>query len=412
MLKRSQLSGWKIYIPVIAGLIAVFGVLRLLVAISGRTSPADPPIGIEQTEQEQLADSIPARTDLEDATRGLVKQQLAAAWQVPIDGNGFLSLQEGRLYVTTTTGEVQAYDAATGAPLWAYDTGAWIASAPALSNGMVYTGSSDHNLYALDAATGGLVWYFESQGEILASPVTEGNLVFFCSDNNHIYDLMNRVYCLDAASGMLLWYFDTAGWSASPPTAASGQLYLGCYDRKLYALDQAAGGELWDLPTSSLVFGSPVALANKVFGCTIDGRVYAADELTGTLAWVCLLREFIWLPPVAYTGPAASLIYVSTYNNAVYAVEPEQGDVVWACDAKKPLQFAPQVQGEHLLVIAGDNRLYRLQAATGTPLAVWEAPAGFSSTPSATADHIYACCADGYLRAYPLTPPPSPLPAP
>jgi glucose dehydrogenase len=76
---------------------------------------------------------------------------------------------DGVLYVSTAWSKVKAYDAATGAPLWAYDPlvrGDWAVNAccdvvnrgVAVWEGKVFVGTIDGRLVALDAATGKPLW--------------------------------------------------------------------------------------------------------------------------------------------------------------------------------------------------------------------------------------------------------------
>ncbi len=409
--KRLKYSRWRIYLPILIGLAVIFGLLRLLVWTS-KPASSPPAAGVEsvlpsepaQAEGEQTA--IPAKTDLPKlAEAGSAEVKLTPNWELRLGGNAFLTLADGRLYISSTAGEVKTVDAATGATIWTYNIGSWIASRPTLAGGVVYVGSTDHTLYALDAATGVLIWYFKSQGEILSTPTVEGNLVFIYSDNNHIYDLMNRVYALDAATGTLLWYFDTKGWMASSPAAWSGRLYFGCYNRVVYALDEKTGEERWTFPTKSLVFSSPAISGDKVICCSIDGRVYAISEADGSQKWSRTLQEFIWLSPVMYAAPGdPSLIFVGTYNNSVYALSSETGDVLWDAGAGGKLEYPPQVLGDRLAVFNGNGRIYMLQARDGKLLSTLRVPYDFSSLPQVAADRLYAGSADGYVRAYTLPP--------
>ena len=43
---------------------------------------------------------------------------------------------------------------------WKYMTGNGIQSSPAIANGILYIGSNDNNVYALNATTGALIWKY------------------------------------------------------------------------------------------------------------------------------------------------------------------------------------------------------------------------------------------------------------
>jgi outer membrane protein assembly factor BamB len=52
------------------------------------------------------------------------------------------------VYVGSDDYNVYALNAKTGAKLWSYTTGAFVASSPAVANGVVYVGSYDGKAYA------------------------------------------------------------------------------------------------------------------------------------------------------------------------------------------------------------------------------------------------------------------------
>lgn len=55
--------------------------------------------------------------------------------------------------VGTPPGSVSAVDAATGRPLWRFQTQGAVVSLPAALGDAVFVGSCDHRLYALDEVT-------------------------------------------------------------------------------------------------------------------------------------------------------------------------------------------------------------------------------------------------------------------
>lgn len=80
---------------------------------------------------------------------------LRLKWQ-RATGGGFSApaVVNGVVYVGSGTPNVYALNASSGAKLWSYKTGEFVASSPAVANGVVYVGSEDFSVYALDARTG------------------------------------------------------------------------------------------------------------------------------------------------------------------------------------------------------------------------------------------------------------------
>ena len=59
----------------------------------------------------------------------------------------------GYLYIGSWDHSVYCFNAATGAKIWNYATGAGVFSSPAIVGGIVYVGSLDHRVYAFGAST-------------------------------------------------------------------------------------------------------------------------------------------------------------------------------------------------------------------------------------------------------------------
>jgi len=63
------------------------------------------------------------------------------------------AVADGVVYMGSDDGNLYALNATTGALLWKYTTGGWVASTPAVANGVVYFGGGGSTLYALNTST-------------------------------------------------------------------------------------------------------------------------------------------------------------------------------------------------------------------------------------------------------------------
>ncbi len=111
------------------------------------------------------------------------------------------AIVDGKVYLGSTYnggGVVTCYDAATGAEIWRFLTGAAVESSPAVANGKVYVGSDDGRIYCLNALTGDFIW-----NEIInagySSPAVVDGIIYIGSSDG-------KVYCLNPAVGG--WDFD------------------------------------------------------------------------------------------------------------------------------------------------------------------------------------------------------------
>lgn len=77
-------------------------------------------------------------------------------WNYTTGGKvGDPAVSNGVVYVGSDDRNIYALSATTGAKLWNYTTGDFVASSPAVSNGVVYVGSGDGNVYAIGNSSGG-----------------------------------------------------------------------------------------------------------------------------------------------------------------------------------------------------------------------------------------------------------------
>ncbi|HEV3072398.1 MAG TPA: PQQ-binding-like beta-propeller repeat protein [Solirubrobacteraceae bacterium] len=96
----------------------------------------------------------------------------------------------GRVFLGNTDGRFYAYDDYTGKLDWAYQTGAYVYSSPAVASApglgpTIYMGSYDGRFYALSARTGHVQWSYNAHGRISGSPTVVGNVVYFADLGTH-----------------------------------------------------------------------------------------------------------------------------------------------------------------------------------------------------------------------------------
>ncbi|MFC7072817.1 halocyanin domain-containing protein [Halovenus rubra] len=113
---------------------------------------------------------------------------------------------------------------------WAFETGNFGWSSPAVVDGTVYVGSHDNNVYALDAEDGSEQWTFETGDGVSSSPaVVDGTVYVGSGDHN--------VYALDAEDGSEQWAFETGDYvTRSSPAVVNGTVYVGSNDNNVYAI--------------------------------------------------------------------------------------------------------------------------------------------------------------------------------
>jgi outer membrane protein assembly factor BamB len=132
----------------------------------------------------------------------------------------------GRVFLGNTDGRMYAYDAQTGKLDWAYQTGAYVYSSPAVANApglgpTIYFGSYDGSFYAVDARSGHVDWRYDAHGRISGSPTIVGRIVYFA-------DLGTRTTTgLGISTGRVVFHWGSG--SFDPVITDGRNLYLTGY---------------------------------------------------------------------------------------------------------------------------------------------------------------------------------------
>ena len=127
-------------------------------------------------------------------------------WKVPYTdeyGGGGLGsdagtpvISGGRVYASSASGRLVAYDESTGARVWSSATtdSAAQLTIPTVSGGILYargTSTGEAGLYAFDAATGARRWKVTlgtaATGQGNTIPAVANGLVYAADDNGYVY---------------------------------------------------------------------------------------------------------------------------------------------------------------------------------------------------------------------------------
>ena len=130
----------------------------------------------------------------------------------------------GLIYVSGSDGAVRAFEGASGALKWRYQTSGVVKFPPTIWEGRAFVGSGDGFVYCLEAASGRLLWRFRAApvernivvyGSLSSTwPVHSGVLVhegvaYFAAgiiDQDGTY-----IYALDAETGRIQWQNNSSG---------------------------------------------------------------------------------------------------------------------------------------------------------------------------------------------------------
>jgi polyvinyl alcohol dehydrogenase (cytochrome) len=369
---------------------------------------------------------------------------------------------DGRVFVTSTTGQIYMLDASTGCTLW-YVTGiapvrtAITVGPGAGSHAIVYYGDVEAIVHAMDADTGDELWQRRVDehpfARVTGTPVlADGRLLVPVSSYEEgaaaaadyaCCTFRGSVVALDAATGRALWKRRTIEEEPHP------------YRRPGMAtqLRGPAGASVWGAPTVDLARGV-LYLGTGNDYTDVPARatdaVLAIGLAQGELRWTRQLKaRDSWESGCAFKGPcpqpagldadiSASIIAVhlregrevlvaGSKSGIVYGLDPEAGKLLW----QTPVGAGGVFGGIEWGMAAADGRVFvpisdslpnapsaarpglaALDAATGRQL--WWTPApppqcawgaadcrgALSQAVTAIPGIVFAGSQDGHLRAY------------
>lgn len=162
------------------------------------------------------------------------------------------------VYTDGKSGALLALDAATGAPVWRYESETPLHTPPATGpDGVVYVPAGE-SLVALDSS-GEELWSAPLQarpGEPAVS--ADGETVF-------VGDASGALLALDADTGAMAWRVSAGGPVREAPTVSGGVLAVTSGDRKITLVDAERGLLQGQVEVEGYASGSPVPLPDGSF---------------------------------------------------------------------------------------------------------------------------------------------------
>lgn len=192
--------------------------------------------------------------------------------------------------------------------LWSYDAEAPAATAPTLHRGNVAFASNDGWLHVVNALTGKGKFKVEV-GNLLSAPVASAGILLLPVREGelHAFDLDSRE---------VIWSYDTAGEIYGSPAVWNGRVYLTSWGKNLRCLALLSGDDIWAKAVDARVTASPVLAAGTLYLATEGGELLAFDARSGRELW----REQVAHSPIqASPLPLGDSLVVASLDGTVTA---------------------------------------------------------------------------------------------
>jgi outer membrane protein assembly factor BamB len=304
----------------------------------------------------------------------------AAVWasQTPdIKGNeaslygGGIAYDGGRIFATNGLGFVAALDERTGGIVWQVRPGGPLRGAPSVGFGAVYVMSQDNQIYSLKESDGTTNWSQAASLEIAgifgsASPaVGQGTVVAgFSSGELNAYRYENgRQVWQDALQRTSI---QTSVSSLSDidadPVIDNGQVFAVGQGGRMVALDLITGQRMWELNIAGI--DTPWVAGDWVFVVTDEAKLLCIYRQNGHIRWIAQLPQFEKPKSksgvIEYSGPvlAGNRLFVTGSNGALIQIDPASGSFLTQSTLGAPVSLAPIVANSTLYIYDDQARLH------------------------------------------------------
>ncbi|WP_310467842.1 PQQ-binding-like beta-propeller repeat protein [Sphingomonas sp.] len=324
----------------------------------------------------------------------------------------------GRVYTIDTTATVRAFDATTGAPVWATQFGtekgndaSLYGGGVAFDNGRIYATNGLGFVAALDAGNGGLVWQVRPGGPLRGAPTVAGDALYVMSQDNQIFSLKTAdgktdwtaAAALEIAgvfgsaapafaqgtvvagfssgelnayryeNGRLVWQDQLARTSITTsvsslsdidadPVIDGGQVIAVGQGGRMVALELTRGQRLWEINIAGI--STPWVVGEWAFVVTDDAKLIAVSRVNGKVSWINQLPRYSnekkKAGPISYVGPilAGDRLIVAGSNGVIINVNPLNGSFQSQTKVDQRVSLSPVVANSTLYILDDGGKLH------------------------------------------------------
>ena len=250
-------------------------------------------------------------------------------------------------------------------PLEAGDRGTEYAN-PILIDNVLIFGNRHVGLVSMYPIINQTRWVLPIKGGIVSELTVDHGSVFFGGGDGFLYSV-------NIDNGRVNWRYDVRNPAISRPTVSAGRIFVTSTDDTVYAFDAGTGKWLWHYrrrsSPSATIFGAsqPLIDGNEVLVGLSDGFLVALSLTDGQLKWEKKLHQGTKFTDVdAHPVLENGIIYVPSYDGALYALKRQGGDILWRYDAGGSKEVV--LDDQKIYLPSSDGSVYALQKSNSKVL--------------------------------------------
>ena len=325
---------------------------------------------------------------------------------------------EGRVFTLDSSAEVRAFDAGTGAELWAYDItpededDTFSGGGLAYEDGQLFISTGFAQVVSLDAGNGHVLWRQTLSGPMRGAPTVRAGRVF-------VITVDNQTHALAAEDGAVLWSHQGISEAASllggTSPAVDGNVVVVPYSSgELFALRVDNGSVLWQeqLATVRRTEGAASLTDIRARPIIDRGRVYAIGHADLLVAIDLRSGRRLWdreIGGIQSPWVGGDYLFLVNNNNEAVALDGKTGKVLWVTQLQmwddeedrtgRIIWAGPILASDRLILASSHGKLLSLSPYNGTVLGT-EKSDGVSIAPSVAQGVVYFLTDDADLVAY------------
>jgi outer membrane protein assembly factor BamB len=326
----------------------------------------------------------------------------------------------GRVFAIDTLGAVRAFDARTGAQVWASQTpdikgneAALYGGGIAYDNGRIFATNGLGYVAALSEQNGGIVWQVRPGGPLRGAPTVASGAVYVISQDNQIYSLKEDTGATNWSQPASL---EIAGiFGAASPAVGQGTVVAGFSSGELNAYRYENGRQVWQdqlertsirTSVSSLsdIDADPVIDNGQVFAIGAGGRMVALDINSGQRLWELNVAG------IATPWVAGDWVFVVTSDAKLLCIYRQNGHIRWINQlpqVEKPkskkgyIEYSgPVLAGGRLILTGASGQVIQIDPATGNFQSQFSVGERVSLPPVVAGSTLYVLDDSAKLHAY------------